>query len=92
MSLIDLRLPLMKISAMDGVTRIGDHFLDENEGYESDQLRDDYAENQVPEPLATQKKNVPSPTPKLGVVSVFDFRPVAKLIPVLVGSPRFFVV
>jgi hypothetical protein len=36
---------------MDGVIRIGDHFLDENQGYESDQLRDDYAEHQVPQPL-----------------------------------------
>jgi hypothetical protein len=44
---------------MNGVTRIGDHFIDENEGYESDQLRDDYAENQVPEPLDP----IPPPPP-----------------------------
>jgi hypothetical protein len=58
MSLINPRLPPVK-SVMDGVTRIGDHFLDENEGYESDQLRDDYAENQVPEPL----DSTPPPPP-----------------------------
>jgi hypothetical protein len=52
---------------MDGVIRIGDHFLDENEGYESDQLRDDYAEHEVPEPL--------DPTPSRPPWPIADVKP-----------------
>jgi hypothetical protein len=45
-----------------GITRIGDHVLDEDEDYESDQLRDDAEENGVPEPFE------PMPPPSPGMI------------------------
>jgi len=44
---------------MEGIRRIGDHFIDLDNDYESDQLRDDAEEHRAPEPL----EPLPPPLP-----------------------------